>query len=59
MLQAALELGEGAPNPEEFLGNIANAEWLPQNDREAFLNRVIEVAERRLAEAVGPRELLR
>ncbi len=55
VLQAALELGEGAPNPEEFLGNVAKAPWLPQADREAFFDRVVAILERRLAEAMGPR----
>jgi tetratricopeptide (TPR) repeat protein len=55
VVEAALALGEGAPNPEEFLGNVANAAWLPLAEREAFLNRLITVSERRLAEAMGPR----
>jgi Tfp pilus assembly protein PilF len=54
VLATALELGEGAPNPEEFLGNVASAAWLPRADRETFLNRVIGVMERRLADAMGP-----
>jgi hypothetical protein len=54
VLSTALALGEGAPNPEEFLGNVANAAWLPRAQRETFLNRVIAVMERRLADALGP-----
>ena len=52
---AALELGDRAPNPEEFLGNVANSAWLPGRDRETFLNRIVATLERNLAEAFGPR----
>jgi tetratricopeptide (TPR) repeat protein len=55
VLQAALELGESAPNAEEFLGSVANAAWLPRAERETFLNRVIALLERRLADTMGPR----
>ncbi|MEX2301625.1 MAG: hypothetical protein WD733_11845 [Bryobacterales bacterium] len=55
VIAAALELGDRAPNTEEFLGAVANAAWLPRSERETFLNRIVAILERRLAEAFGPR----
>lgn len=48
-----LDLARAAANPVAFLGEIAQAKWIPETDRGAVFRRVVEFAENQVGQAHG------
>ena len=49
-----LELSRAAPDSSRFLGDIMNARWIPETERQNIYQRVLELNQKELEEAHGP-----
>jgi hypothetical protein len=48
-----IDLGKSAPEPAEFLANIVNQDWLPEDQKPAVYAALIERAKQKLASTYG------
>lgn len=48
-----LDLANAAQSPEGFLGEMVNAKWLPDAQRDLVFRRILELSEKRVADAHG------
>ena len=48
-----LDLANAAQSPEGFLGEMVNARWLPDAQRDLVFRRILELSEKRVADAHG------
>jgi Tfp pilus assembly protein PilF len=48
-----IDLANAAQSPDGFLGEIVNARWLPEAQRDLVFRRILELSEKRVAEAHG------
>ena len=48
-----LDLSQSAPNPLEFLGGIADAQWIPKAQRRAVYEKVLNLAQDQVGKSFG------
>lgn len=48
-----IDLANAAQSPEGFLGEMVNAKWLPDAQRDLVYRRILELSEKRVADAHG------